>query len=58
MLIYIQVIIKVGAPYNATEVRQKYSLTYCSVRESDRLQVAVLEGSMVIRDILCMFLMI
>nr|XP_017513875.2 vomeronasal type-1 receptor 3-like [Manis javanica] len=58
MLIYIRVIVSTVAPYNSTEVGRRYSLNYCSGRELDRLHAAAFLGSMVIRDVLCVFLMI
>ncbi|XP_077602459.1 vomeronasal type-1 receptor 4-like [Crocuta crocuta] len=58
MLIYIRVLITAVGPYNITEVGQVYSLTYCSGKEPDKLQEAAFLGGMVLRDILCICLMI
>ncbi|XP_014922006.2 vomeronasal type-1 receptor 4-like [Acinonyx jubatus] len=58
MLIYVRVIITAVGPYNISEVGQVYSLTYCSGREPDKLQEAAFLGGMVLRDILCICLMI
>uniref|UniRef100_A0A452RZX8 Vomeronasal type-1 receptor n=1 Tax=Ursus americanus TaxID=9643 RepID=A0A452RZX8_URSAM len=58
MLIYIRVIMSTWAPYNTTEVRPVYSLTYCIGKDPDHLQSAIFLGSMVLRDFLCVFLMV
>ncbi|XP_071074831.1 vomeronasal type-1 receptor 4-like [Dasypus novemcinctus] len=58
MLIYIQVIITTVAPYNSTEIGPIYSLTYCSGRKTDRTQVSAYIVGMVLRDFLCVFLLI
>lgn len=58
MLIYIHVIITTAVPFNTPEVGQVYSLTYCNGRKSDQLQRAAFLGGMVLRDFLCLFLMI
>ncbi|XP_008707777.1 vomeronasal type-1 receptor 4-like [Ursus maritimus] len=58
MLIYIHVIINIVAPYNTTEVDKFYSLTYCVGKGPDYIQSAVFLGCMVLRDFLCVFLMV
>ncbi|EFB20046.1 hypothetical protein PANDA_021748, partial [Ailuropoda melanoleuca] len=58
MLIYIRVIMRTWAPYNTTEVRPVYSLTYCIGKDPDYIQSAVFRGFMVLRDSLCVFLMV
>uniref|UniRef100_G1MNB2 Vomeronasal type-1 receptor n=1 Tax=Ailuropoda melanoleuca TaxID=9646 RepID=G1MNB2_AILME len=58
MLIYIHVIISALAPYNTTELDKFYSLTYCIGKNPDYIQSAVFRGSMVLRDFVCMFLMV
>uniref|UniRef100_A0A452VK57 Vomeronasal type-1 receptor n=1 Tax=Ursus maritimus TaxID=29073 RepID=A0A452VK57_URSMA len=58
MLIYIHVIMSTWAPYNSTELDKFYSLTYCIGKNPDYIQSVVFRGSMVLRDFLCVFLMI
>ncbi|XP_058141364.1 vomeronasal type-1 receptor 4-like [Dasypus novemcinctus] len=58
MLIYIPVIGTTVAPYNTTENGSFYSLTYCRGRETDRTRVSAFVVVMVLRDFLCVFLMV
>uniref|UniRef100_A0A7N5KIL6 Vomeronasal type-1 receptor n=1 Tax=Ailuropoda melanoleuca TaxID=9646 RepID=A0A7N5KIL6_AILME len=58
MLVYIHVIINIVAPFNSTELDKFYSLTYCIGKNPDYIQSAIFRGSMVLRDFLCVFLMI
>ncbi|XP_008707773.1 vomeronasal type-1 receptor 4-like [Ursus maritimus] len=58
MLIYIHVIISAFAPYNTTELDKFYSLTYCIGKDPDHLQSGIFRGSMVLRDFVCVFLMV
>ncbi|XP_073078052.1 vomeronasal type-1 receptor 4-like [Manis javanica] len=58
MLIYIWLIIVIVASHNTTEVVQKYSLKYCSGKNSDRHHRDAFLVSIVIQEVLCMFFII
>ncbi|XP_008708367.2 vomeronasal type-1 receptor 4-like [Ursus americanus] len=58
MLIYIPVIISAMAPYNTTELDIFYSQIYCIGKNHNYIQSVVFPGSMVLRDFLCVFLMV
>ncbi|EFB25384.1 hypothetical protein PANDA_022303, partial [Ailuropoda melanoleuca] len=58
MLIYSRVIISAVAPYNSTELDKFYSLMYCVGKDPDYIQSGIFQVCMVLRDLLCVFLMI
>ncbi|XP_026363375.2 vomeronasal type-1 receptor 4-like [Ursus arctos] len=58
MLIYIPVIISVLAPYNTTEFDIFYSQVYCIGKNHNYIRSAVFRVCMVLRDFLCVTLMV
>ncbi|XP_054980719.1 vomeronasal type-1 receptor 4-like [Sorex araneus] len=58
MLIYIRVIIGVKAPFNISGIEGVYNQKYCIAHYSDITGASAFQGGMILRDFLCILLMI
>ncbi|XP_054980715.1 vomeronasal type-1 receptor 4-like [Sorex araneus] len=58
MLIYIQVILLVGAPFNISGIEEIYNKKYCIAHYSEIMGASAFRGGMILRDFLCILLMI
>ncbi|XP_004615142.3 vomeronasal type-1 receptor 4-like [Sorex araneus] len=58
MLIYIRVILLMKAPFNVSGIESIYNLKYCMAHKSETRGVSVFQGGMLLRDLLCVLLMI
>ncbi|XP_004611567.2 vomeronasal type-1 receptor 4-like [Sorex araneus] len=58
MLIYIRVLLVVKAPFNITGIKEVYNQKYCMAREVEKMGASAFQGGMILRDVLCVLLMI